>query len=207
MAWAVAGWFRCTVTPQGVQLGLVPGVELVELCLKVVGPGGDQVAPQLAALLPQGDGVAPAGGAAGGLHAYHAAPHHQDGLLLPGGDRAEGGLPGGLGVHGAAGAAADLQGPDAPLVAADAGADLLGTSMATFRGSRGRPGGPAQNHPVHLPSAMAWAARAGSFIRPPQRMGIFTCSFTAAARGSPGPSPCSRGARRSRRSRTGQSPR
>ncbi len=59
-----------------------------------------------------------------------------------------------------------------------------GQPMATFRGVVGvGQGGPAQDHGVHLPSAMAWAARAGSFIRPPQRMGIFTCSFTAADRG------------------------
>ena len=117
-----------------------------------MGAGGDQIAPQPVAPLAQGDVVAPQGGTSGGLHPGHAAPHHQHGFLPGGGGEGKGSLPGGLGIHRAPGPAAHFQGANAPLVAADTGADVLRPPRGHLLGvGRVGQGGPAQHHRVQLP--------------------------------------------------------
>ena len=61
---------------QLLQLALIPLVQLVQLFLKVVGPGGNEIAAQLVARLAEGDLVAPQRRTAGGLHPGHAAADH-----------------------------------------------------------------------------------------------------------------------------------
>ena len=58
------------------QLPLIPLVQLIQLCLKVMGTGGGEIAAQFVAPLTEGDFMAPEGRTAGGLHPGHAAADH-----------------------------------------------------------------------------------------------------------------------------------
>ena len=93
---------------QLLQLALIPLVQLVQLFLKVVGPGGNEIAAQPVARLAEGDLVAPQRRTAGGLHPGHAAADHQDIFLDRSRRQAKAGFPRRLGIHRAPGSTADL---------------------------------------------------------------------------------------------------
>ena len=184
MAWAVAGWFRCTATPRVSSWVWYQALSSLSSALKSWAPAGIRLPPRWP-LFSHRVTVWPR------LAAQRAAsmpatppPTTRTDFFFPAGTVPKVASRAAWGFTAQPVRRPIFKAPMHPWLQPMQGRISWGHPMATFRGKSGsaREARP-RTTPSIFPSAMAWAARAGSFIRPPQRMGIFTCSFTAADRG------------------------